>query len=284
MKHVMIIALALLCCVGAFAETVPEDPLAAYALEQDAPTEIDLDGDGVPEGVRWTIAEVGEYEWNLVVTLTLSDGSSVDYPVQLEQGGVYLADLDSDGRTEILVTGDEASDDYITVCLKLTDGALAPCPFPNADRGDDNEGERDYGYGLLVGIDGDTVTLSGSQDVLGTWFARRTFRLAEGRFAFADGGEWVREVDLTSQGLWEYGALTLTRPLDYTAPDGAAATLPAGEKLVITASDKRTYARFVTRDGLEGTLAIRPDTERGWGMLVNGEGEDTWFEYVPYAD
>ncbi|MBQ1372277.1 MAG: hypothetical protein IIY70_05035, partial [Oscillospiraceae bacterium] len=130
----------------------------------------------------------------------------------------------------------------------------------------------------------------GSQDVLGTWFAQRTYALADtGLFEFADDGEWVRDmegVDLADPELWanDYPSLTVTRSLPYTAEDGSAAELEEGAQLLITASDKQSYARFVTKDGVTGTLDIYPDYERGWGMMVNGESEDSWFKMIPYAD
>ena len=91
-------------------------------------------------------------------------------------------------------------------------------------------------------------------------------------------------MDPDDAGLWEYAALTAKVELTYTAPDGSEATLPAGEKLLVVASDKKETARFITPNGRAGTLDISPDYDRGWGWMVNGMGEEACFEYVPYAD
>ena len=60
--------------------------------------------------------------------------------------------------------------------------------------------------------------------------------------------------------------------------------LEPGEKIIIYATDKESYAKFSTRDGLTGTLVISRDYDRGWGCLVDGIPEDQCFESLPYAD
>lgn len=197
--------------------------------------------------------------------------------------------MDGDGVVEILLTGDVASDDYYTTCLHFEDGALVPVPFADGNRGDNGSDYLAEGYGMVMDISGNTLSLSGSQDVLGTWFATRIYALVDGRFDFADNGEWVRDLgdaNTNDPGFWEdnYGVLTTTAPLDYTAEDGSAAQLPEGARLMIMASDKQSAARFITPEGITGTLAIAPNKEKGWGMMVNGVNEDTCFEYIPYAD
>ena len=96
----------------------------------------------------------------------------------------------------------------------------------------------------------------------------------------------MRVTDTNEPGFWEdnYGVLTTTTPLDYTAVDGSAAQLPEGTRLMIVASDKQSYARFITPEGIIGTLTIAPNKDKGWGMTVNGIDENSCFEYIPYAD
>ena len=81
------------------------------------------------------------------------------------------------------------------------------------------------------------------------------------------------------------GALTVAAPLEYADLDGnPVGTLQPGDKILIVASDKQDMAQFITPDGTEGVLAISPNYEKGWGLLVDGVSEDECFEYVPYAD
>ncbi len=259
------------------------------ALERDAEATVDLDGDGTEERVSWTMAEAeGEFDPVLTVTVTPERGAPAVCPTEILWGeAVYLVDLDGDGQTEILLTGDVMSDDYITCCLRWMGGGLVPLLFPDAGRGENADGSYlTCGYGAITGMDGGRLTLAGSQDVLGTWFAARDYALTPlCRFEFADDGLWVRAGDFSGDDAWEYAALTLKSALPYADLDGRpAGVLSPGEKIMITASDKRTFARFVTRDGTAGTLTVSADVERGWGWLVNGVHEDDLFEAVPYAD
>ena len=198
----------------------------------------------------------------------------------------FALDLDGDGAVELLLSGDVMSDDYYTACVRYDGSALYEVLFPDSNRGDSGSGYFRQGYGRVIAIEDGRLTLSGSQDVLGTWFATRQVRLSPyDRFEFDDDGLWTRDmVDLDDAELWEYAALTAKIELTYTAPDGSEATLPAGEKLLVIASDKQETAHFTTPDGLIGALSISPDYDRGWGWMVNGVGEADCFEYVPYAD
>ncbi len=283
-KLIAILLAAMLLVAAAQAEAALPD-----ALERDAEAAVDLDGDGAEERVSWTMAEAEDgYDPVLTVTVTPESGAPAVFPTEILWGeAVYLTDLDGDGQTEILLTGDVMSDDYITCCLRWTGGGLAPLLFPDGGRGENTEDSyRTYGYGAISAINGGRLTLSGSQDVLGTWFAARDYALTPlCRFEFADDGLWVRAGDYSGGDAWEYAALTLKAALPYADLDGRpAGVLRPGEKIMITASDKRTFVRFVTRDGAAGTLAVSADYERGWGWLVNGVHEDDLFENVPYAD
>jgi len=83
--------------------------------------------------------------------------------------------------------------------------------------------------------------------------------------------------------MWDYFHLTLTRDLPVKLEDGSDGTLKAGDEFVVTASDKLSIVYFETAEGVKGSFAIEPDLDYGWGSKINGESEDMWFEYVPYA-
>ena len=257
-------------------------------IMKDTPVSIDLDGDGRKEIVEWGMFET-DYEPALSIRVDSADGYSVHYDTDILYGEeVYAADIDSDGRTEILITGDVMSDDYVTYCLRYDDGLLYELLFADASRGENADCYYKAGYGLITDMGGGTITLAGSQDVLGTWMARREFTLApSGRFELSDDGIWVREVDFSNAEIWEYGALTLKTNLDATLNNGDSTyhtTLKPGDKIVITASNKEDLAWFMTEDGAEGMVSISKNHEAGWGYCVNDIPEDELFEYIPYAD
>ena len=264
-----------------------EEPTIAGQLAQGETLQIDLDGDGAAEGVRWAV-ETTEYGVDcLTLTVQPKEGKALVYATDIVwKPEAFALDLDGDGAVELLLSGDVMSDDYYTACVRYDGSALYEVLFPDSNRGDSGSGYFRQGYGRVIAIEDGRLTLSGSQDVLGTWFATRQVRLSPyDRFEFDDDGLWTRDmVDLDDAELWEYAALTAKIELTYTAPDGSEATLPAGEKLLVIASDKQETAHFTTPDGVFGALSIFPDYDRGWGWMVNGVGEADCFEYVPYAD
>lgn len=245
---------------------------------------IDLDGDGVEENVR-TLMDDPSYDNSLVLQVETQE-LLYEFPTYIYWNEeAFCADLDGDGRQEILLSGDEASADFVTCCLSFDpEEGLRALQFADAGRGENTGEYSDWGYGRLDAIAGNKLTLSGSQDALGTWWCSREFTLRDGRFELDDDGLWHVVEDFDDPELWEYRALAPTRELSVTLEDGTAATLGAGEQLLITETDKQSFVGFVTKTGQRGRLAISPDTENGWGYLVDGVSEYDCFEYVPYAD
>ncbi len=253
------------------------------------PEQLDLDGDDRAEAVEWRANALNEYDEEVLLTVTDGSGEPISWHSgMLFVQRVYAVDVDSDGAIELFVSGDEMSDDYLTFCLRYADGKLEQLPFANVARGD--EGEEAYldaGYGMVTAFGNGLVELTGSQDVLGTYFGSRQFALREGRFELADDGLWHFANDRDDEEMWAYRALRLKRDVAATfAEDGGEAkgTLKAGESIRITASDRTSVTWFVTRDGREGFLAIAPNAEQGWGMRVDGIPEEELFESIPYAD
>ena len=155
----------------------------AETLEMDQKLEIDLDGDGVAERVQLRFQGT-EDEKTLTAFVTAADDTVYSYDTDiLSPYGAWVTDLDGDGRMEILISGDLMSDDYYTWCLHFDPQAgLTALEFADANRGDNTEDYFDAGYGAITAIDGNRLTMVGSQDVLGTWMAARTFTLKDGRF------------------------------------------------------------------------------------------------------
>lgn len=277
----------LLALAAMLTPALAEEPALEGQLAEGETVQIDLDGNGEAESVKWAV-ETTEYGIDcLTVTVQPGAGKALVYATDIiGKAEAFALDLDGDGAVELLLSGDVMSDDYYTACLRYDGSTLYEVLFPDSSRGDRGSGYFKQGYGRITAIEDGRLTLSGSQDVLGTWFATRQVRLSPyDRFEFDDDGLWVRDsLNLEDPDLWKYAALTAKIELTYTAPDGSEAILPAGEKLLIVASDKKDTAHFTTPDGLVGALDISPDYDGGWGWKVNGVSESDCFENLLYAD
>jgi len=291
MKKLMMILLALMLVL----------PCAAYAEETSSPaTEIPFQtnmpvdfGNAGPATVRWTTMTVDEYgyEYGVALSIVPENGAGIGWSIgDLFSVTVWASDLDSDGCSEILISGDIASDDFYTYCLKYQDGKILQLPFANTHRGSDYEGYADCGYGKITALGENTLTLTGSQDVLGTYFGSRTFSLRDDKFETNDIGLWIFDVDIADPEIWEYRSLKAVQPVPVTLFDiedgnAYAGTLQPGERVLLTASDCQTIAHFLNEDGCEGYFTLEPNAEvYGWGSLIGGIPESELFEYVPYAD
>lgn len=282
MKRTTTMLLALLLLIAAFSAQAE-----ALSIPIDGvPVGIDLDGDGAEETVACVmLLEDGLERLQLQVSPQGRAAVSADTDICVWTAG-RAADLNGDGLVELLLSGDVMSDDYFTWCYNYVNGRLKPVLFADVNRGDNGAGYFRQGYGQLIALDpaAGTVTLSGSQDVLGTWFGRRTLKLSEdGLFECADDGLWRRYIDPADADVWEYGALTVKTALPCRLA-GAEATLNPGDRILVTGSDKLSRATFVTPDGQSGEISIAQDFQRGWGWLAADVPEEEAFETVPYAD
>ena len=284
---IALLVAAIMMCAAAQADgaigsgRIPQETV----VPEDVTVYLDLNGDGLNEKASWKETQLDEYTQQCVISVVTNDGSVLTYKPDFEYTvGVYAADLDGDGRAELLISGDWASSDYTTICLHLFNGRLEPALFADCSRTNYNRGYNKYGYGMVTAIDGNRLTLSGSQDILGTWFGERVFELADtGLFEFADDGRWVRDPSEPLGTMWEYSSLTTAQALHCTLPNGTASILSAGTRLMIIASDKQS-AEFITDRGMHGTLSIYPDEIKGWGFYVDNKSEEEAFVSIPYFD
>lgn len=286
MKRILATALVfmMLFCGAMAEERAGFEPVA---LENGAEIEMDLDGDGAAERVTWSTVMLDEYDEEAVVTVKGAAGEGEWHSGMLYGSQAWVTDIDSNGLKEIFVSGDQMSDDYITFCLHFTGSALEQLLFADASRGENTGEYFAWGYGMVSAIEGSEISLTGSQDMLGTWMATRRFSLIDGVLELVDDGYWVCDADPNNTELWEYRSLTPVQPVpatfivDYTEVPGE---LQPGERILLTRFDKIADAFFVTEDGREGYLVAQPDAEAGWGWTINGVPEHQLFEMIPYAD
>lgn len=257
----------------------------AQEIALDGTTTFDLDGDGAPESL--TLKKTGfDDDPGYRLTMVAGDGAVYDYDFDvMELRSARIADIDADGMAELLVSGDFYSYDFYTWCFRYDGVDMAALPFDYAGRiSEDVDGMPDAGYGELIAAENGVVTLRGSQDILGTWMADRSFKLVDGRFELVEDELWQIAHDPENPETWEYDQLTLVRPLDVTLSDGTKIQLQSGDRFLVTASDKTGIVHFAMQDGRTGSFAVEPDQQMGFGFIINGVPEWEYFEYVPYAD
>ena len=288
MKNIMalVMVLILMLSVGAVAEDV--SLMADYVVLPGEKPTFDLNGDGSEEIVYFDIAyDDVNYTETAMLHIT-GDGTAAEYEIELYMSNAYVMDLDGDGVYEIFISGDAMSDDYVTVCLHYDGEQLLPVLFEDANRGENSaENMFDYGYGMLMYADYGMLVLTGSQDILGTYFGSRTFELRDDMFVLADDGLWLFERDYMDDESWDYAGLAPLQDIPVTfvtEGEESEGVIKAGEKFMVIASDKVSVVYFEMQDGRTGYFAVEPDTETGYGVKINGINEWELFEMLPYAD
>jgi len=283
MKKMLVWILAVLLIMGcAGAEAfIPE---GAVELS-DQWMEIDLDSDGENEKVQVRMEGV-EDEAILRIIIEGTDGAMNIYDTWIMYPeSCFCMDINGDGLMEILLSGDLQSDDYFTWCLNYDlEYGIRPFTFADANRGMNTGEYFEMGYGKIVAMDDGVIILRGSQDVLGTWMADRSFSLQNGVFEFADEGMYIMQDITGDEFVWEYSCLNPVKEMPVTFEDGSEGSLAVGEKFVITDTDKLSVAGFVTQDGKRGSIALTENIEEGWGHMIAGVPDYEYFEYIPYAD
>ena len=289
MKRMFLIALALCLCMTGIGYSESMDVFNGFELLRGETADVDLNGDGVMEHISWDSFEnAEEYTEEFELSVLSDDSTGSTWSEYIYSASVFVSDCDSDGMYEVFVCGDEMSDDYVTFCFHYTEYGLLPMLFKDASRGTNDDGYYGFGYGYIVSIVDGAVTLSGSQDILGTRFGTRAFGLQDGKFELVDDGMWRFDYyDLEDEEVWEYASITPV--MDIPAMfmengDEYEGVVKAGEKLLITASDKVSVVYFRMQDGRQGYFYVELDPEYGWGHYINGVHESEVFEFLPYAD
>ena len=235
----------------------------------------DLDGNGSEEEISVIAKKDGDV---MHYGLYLVENGNSFYSAETKiiyNYSVWLADLNSDGKIEIYMSGDMASDDYVTYGWTFGKRGLEPVAFSGDDRPDTYATEQ-MANGAVTAAEGGELTLRSSVYMLGTYIGTRNYLYG------ADG-----TLQPKPDTLWAYTGnenwLKLIRELPVTLSDGSAAKLPAGTSLLLTGSDGVSKAMFRTSDQKTGTIALTRNNE-SWGWLIGGAAESGYFESLPYAD
>jgi hypothetical protein len=171
------------------------------------------------------------------------------------------------GNACVLLSLDEASDDYYTNVYRLGGGASLE--------------KTDETLGYVRKVDGATIKVKDFIYVLGTYMSDCEFTLGDDMTLTPAGdGLWHVE-DIEGYGNGTYLTTKVALPVEWLE-DGSyvVGTLSTGESIRITASDRETVAYFVCKDDKEGRLYF--ETGDGWGLIINGMDEYDCFEELPY--
>ena len=278
--------------------------VAPVDFSESATCTIDLDGDGTDETVNLYIEPVDDYTNYCQLTVT-DDGT--DYSAKLgfyNLSAAYAYDFDACGKTELFISGTIENDYGISYVVRYDGTALV---FADPEIVDETEEtaeatattettdeaeipEADISFdGIITLVQDNALTVEQKVDVLGSYGATTTYKMAADAFRFAKDPEtvWTTAFDASSDDSWEYSALTTAAEfpvrMDGTQEDSA---LPVGTEIGITeinTADNITYTcRFVTRAGEEGTLTAVYDSETA-GYTINGVSETSCFTSLPYA-
>ena len=231
----------------------------------------DLNGDGKAEKISFkldskknrTTITAGK------IKITLKDGA--------ELIKAMLIDLDpATPCTDLLITIDEASDDYITIPLHIEKGKFV-------------RGET-FTHSICIGDDGVLYREEGT-DLLGTNIGWRSCHGEQ----FLPDDEWIDVSLPTEEELKNYKEhlgdfswfLQLKREMPCTI-NGEPATLPVGTILYMTRfHESRLIAEVRTLEGVTAVLTFTEfeDEDNYWPYTIDGISQDDYFEYeLLYAD
>ena len=203
----------------------------------------------------YSISTSNKYTENSV-TVTLDNSS---FP--MDKYFHYVRDcyiIRQDDRTLLMLDGDLASDDYVTVLLDISDGKI-------------REVTSTYASICTPGIQ--TTLLSIRVDALGTYTCEVEYDLSSGNELEPPETEYI--IEQVHQNL------VTTRKLPVTDEVGKERTLSAGTSLIPLATDGKSYMRFKNaKNNKEYTVYF---SREEYTIVIDGIEEYEYFEDLPYA-
>ena len=257
---------------------------ASYLPESALPATLDLNVDGNNETVAVLIKDGDQGFGDHVLVVTDAAGTEHRAETFIQYNSTLcVADIDLDGRFELLLSGDCGSDDYITYAWRW-DGELRPIRFSGECRRGGSGEPTDYVDGAVEGLSCDGpedqptkvyISLGSFTYMLGTYGSVCTYELsADGAIAPVAPARW----DFVGNETWLETAVELPVELD----GRGASALPAGTKLRLTSTNGVDELHIQLEDGSTGLLAISFSAE-SFGWQVAGIDENDAFVSLPYA-
>lgn len=271
MKRTIAMLLALTLCVCLL-------PCGALAAEfkrgiQTPPVQADLDGDGTEETLQ-IVEQLNEDGDSSIGIDVIKNGQHCQAMTDIRvQERLLLSDMDGDGLPEILLTGDEMSDDYLTRCWRYRDGQLQTVPFESGDV---------LYCGVIDVVTDNLISVFATVDALGTYTGFRYISYEDGAIRFAD-EDWTIGTDGYTPELTVKQDIYVLSAANVDGDGSEETLLEAGTKILLGHTDGRTYVTFVSDTILWGTILLEED-EWGSHTYVNGLPEEDVFEGIEYAD
>ena len=246
-------------------------------MDSGLPYAVDLDGDGADEYIDLKVLDFGEFTGCCRLLIKSGDEQLETDTYIRDSASIWLADLDGDGEKEIFLSGDFASDDFITYAYRLRGGQIVPIGFEDSALWPDREAQRLYTFGQIRAITAQGLELVDTFDVLGSYEGVIRFTPVEDMYVLD-----MQRIDFDGNA---YRLKTKTEvPVTYQNEDVEIdGVLAVGTELVITGVDlERRHAYFETADGGMGCFTLTTQ-DGGLTYQINGTDEFSCFELLPYA-
>lgn len=249
----------------------PRGRMTGTEITNSLPCSADLDGDSANETIEFAKKQVPD-ESDMQYAVRVTDGgNTAEYQTQIVSDvHLWLADIDYDGKQELLISGNVMSDDYVIWCLKYEGGKLVTVPFS----GTDGEKQSETADCWIESIGKDGIILGSAQYVLGTYGGLREFEYSGGSLHPVEGSVW----SFSKNGTW----LTTVADVPATYDDGQKTAIPAGSSILLTSTDGASWVRFADKNGASGSISIEK-RDGYWGWYIGDNTEETYFESLPYA-
>ena len=254
----------------------PPQPDAPVQIDAQLPYTTDLNGDGVDEQIELELMDFGAFSGRYRLCVNSESMKLQEDTYIRASASVWLADLDGDGEKEIFLSGDFASDDFITYGFRLRDGQLQPIRFADTGLWTEQDASRVYTYGKICQIHTDGLELEETFDLLGSYCGRIRF--------VPEGDVYILETEkIEFAGNQSVLKTKVELPVTYQNGDVEAdGTLNAGKELTITGMDLAGDLYFQTVDGGKGYITLT-STDGGLTHQIGGLDEFDCFESLPYA-
>ncbi len=254
---------ALLNGIGAKLNT--EEKPFMQKVDPTQPIQLDVDSDGIPEQVTILVDE------EAYVTDITFTSDTVQYTDHVEMALSFLSAYvggawQCDASQSLLLTGDEASDDYMTLVYRMQGGQMQQAEI----------------YGRLLDADANgLLTIERAIDVFGTYGGVCEYQMQDD-FSFTLASPFrVQAFDDNPDGR---KLTVICDSLPVTILDGSnqKSTLPKGTELMLRETDQESYAVLENASGAKYRVAIeRHDDD--WQWYIDGMPEDQCFTPLMYA-
>ncbi len=233
----------------------------------------DIDGNGRKNSIE--LLQISDKFDQIFYTVRVACGN-VFYDADVTLPSVsclWMADLDADGCAEIYLSGDMASDDYMTYGWTLGEKGLEHVLFCGNIRSGEYETAAPSIDGKILTIANQAVRLESYVHRLGSHFVTQDYTAeADGTLTPMPNQDWTCD---------DGRMVTVTKELPVTS-GGKDTTLPVGTKLTVTAVNAGTRAYFRTESGMTGFVTLEEGEYYGiWN--INGIADTEYFDNLIYA-